>query len=82
MGMKDGKLLPFIQESVLNTYAKAADFNAQRADDYWAKTKDYWVAVRDEWDAIILRDKGVHVTEVAESGSAAGSALMAEATKP
>ena len=76
MGMRDGKLVPFVQESVLNTYAKASDFNAQRADDYWAKTKDYWAAVRGEWDAIILRDKGVHVTEVAESGSATGSALM------
>ena len=76
MGMKDGKLVPFVQESVLNTYAKASDFNAQRADDYWAKTKDYWTAVRGEWDTIIQRDKGVHVTEVAESGSATGSALM------
>ena len=76
MGMRDGKLVPFVQESVLNTYAKASDFNAQRADDYWTKTKDYWAAVRGEWDAIILRDKGVHVTEVAESGSATGSALM------
>ena len=40
------------------------------------QNKDYWAAVRGEWDAIILRDKGVHVTEVAESGSATGSALM------
>ena len=76
MGMKDGKLVPFVQESVLNTYTRVNDFNAQRADEYWSKTKDYWAAVRGEWDAIIARDKGIHVTEVAESGSATGSALM------
>jgi hypothetical protein len=76
MGMRDGKLVPFVQEAVLNTYAKSSDFNIQRADDYWAKTKDYWAAIRAEWNAIILRNQGIHVTEVAESGSATGSTLM------
>ena len=76
MGMKDGKLVPFVQEMTLNTYTKSDGFNTKRADNYWVATKDYWAAVRGEWDAIILRDKGIHVTEVAESGSATGSALM------
>ena len=76
MGMRDGKLVPFVQEMTLNTYARSDGFNAKRADDYWAVTKDYWAAVRAEWDAIIARNGGIRVVEVAETGSVTGSALM------
>jgi hypothetical protein len=77
MGMADGTLAPFVQESVLNTYTKDSNFNAKRADDYWAATKDYWAAVRAEWDRAITRGDGaVRVAEEAENGSATGPALM------
>lgn len=77
MGMDDGVLAPFVQESVLNTYTKDSGFNAKRADVYWAATKDYWAAVRAEWDAAIKRGKGaVRVAEEPENGSATGPALM------
>ncbi len=76
MGMKDGKLVPFVQEMTLNTYTKFEGFNAKRADDYWAATKDYWAAVRAEWDATIIRGNGIKVVEEAQSGSVTGPKLM------
>jgi hypothetical protein len=76
MGMKDGKLVPFVQEMTLNTYTKFDGFNAKRADDYWAATKDYWAAVRAEWEAAIMAGNGVKVVEEAQSGSSTGPALM------
>jgi hypothetical protein len=76
MGMVDGKLVPFVQESVLNTYAKADDYDVKAADDYWAATKDYWAAVRAAWDEAIAKGNGVSVAEVAETGSASGERLM------
>ena len=76
MGMKDGKLVPFVQEMTLNTYTKFDGFDASRADAYWAKTKDYWAAVRAGWDAVIKRDGGITVPELAETGSTSGERLM------
>ena len=76
MGMKDGKIVPYVQETTLNTYTKATDFNAARADDYWAKTKGYWAAVRAAWDGAIAKGGGVTVAEQAENGSITGERLM------
>ncbi len=76
MGMKDGKMSPYVQEMTLNTYTKATDFNAARADDYWAKTKGYWAAVRAAWDGVIAKSGGVTVGEQAENGSVTGERLM------
>ena len=76
MGMKDGKLIPIVQEMTLNTYTRFDGFKAERADEYWAKTKEYWAAVRAGWDAVIKRDGGIKVPEVAETGSAGGERLM------
>jgi hypothetical protein len=76
MGPVDGKIVPFVQESVLNTYAKDDTYDVKAADDYWAATKDYWAAIRAAWDAAIAKDKGVSATEVAETGSASGERLM------
>jgi hypothetical protein len=76
MGMKDGKLVPFVQEMTLNTYTKFEGFNAKRADDYWAATKDYWAAVRVEWNAAIMRENGIKVVEEAQNGSVTGPKLM------
>lgn len=75
-GASGGKLVPFVQESVLNSYARATDYDIQAADDYWAATKDYWAAVRTTWDEVIARKGGVAVAEVAETGSASGERLM------
>jgi hypothetical protein len=76
MGLKDGKRVTFVHETVLNTYTRTTEFSAKPADDYWAKTKDYWAAVRATWNAAITRDKGVRVTEEAENGSVTGPRLM------
>lgn len=76
MGMKEGKMVPFVQEITLNTYTKFDGFNAKRADDYWAKTNVYWAAVRAEWDAVVARNKGVTVVEEAQNGSVTGPKLM------
>lgn len=76
MGMKDGKLVPFVQEMTLNTYTRFDGFNAGAADAYWAKTKDYWAAVRADWDAVIARKNGIYVTEEAQAGSTSGPRLM------
>ncbi len=76
MGVKDGKMVPFVQEFTLNTYTKFDDFKSSRADDYWAKTKDYWAAVRGAWEAVIKRDGGINVAELAETGSVTGERLM------
>lgn len=72
----NGKIVPFVQESVLNTYAKAEDFDVAAADAYWTATKDYWAAIRTAWDDAVTRDHGVSVAEVAETGSASGERLM------
>lgn len=76
MGLVDGKVVPFVQETVLNSYVKDDQFDIAAADAYWAATKDYWAAVRGLWNAAIVANKGVNVAEVAETGSASGERLM------
>lgn len=71
-----GRIVPFVQESVLNSYVTDNGFDAAAADAYWAASKDYWAAIRTAWDAAIARDKGVSVTEVADTGSAGAERLM------
>ncbi|WP_404714153.1 DUF6607 family protein [Sphingomonas sp. MMS24-J13] len=77
MGPIDGKIGPFVQEAVLNSYVRDDRYDVKAADDYWAATKDYWAAVRGLWDAAIAKANGVAVAEVAETGSASGERLMA-----
>lgn len=76
MGLRDGQLVPFVQESVLNSYERAGDYDVKAADDYWTKTSAYWAEVRKAWDDVIRRGNGVTVSEVAESGSAGAERLM------
>lgn len=76
MGMKEGKLVPFVQESVLNSYTLSTGYEPKPADDYWTKTSAYWAAVRTEWDKAITTGNGVAVGEVAETGSTAAERLM------
>ena len=77
----DGKVVPFVQETVLNTYVKDSNFDVAAADAYWAASKDYWAAVRDLWDAAIAAHGGVRVQEVAETGAVTGTPLMDLAEK-
>jgi hypothetical protein len=75
-GTGSGKIVPFVQESVLNSYVKDSAFDVAAADAYWAATKDYWAAIRTAWDEAIASGKGVSVTEVADTGSAGADRLM------
>jgi len=76
LGLKGGVLVPYVQETVINSYDTDTGFQIAKADEYWAKTKGYWAAVRGAWDAAIIARGGVHVTEEAENGSATGPTLM------
>lgn len=76
MGLRDGQLVPVVQETVLNSYERAGDYDVKAADDYWARTASYWAEVRRAWDEVISRSNGVTVGEVAESGSAGAERLM------
>lgn len=71
-----GKIVPFVQEAGLNTYVRDPGFDASAADAYWNATKEYWAAMRTAWDGVIARDHGVHVQEVATTGSAGAERLM------
>ncbi|MBB6252322.1 DUF6607 family protein [Nitrospirillum iridis] len=76
MGLRDGALVTFVHEAVINTYSRSGDFPVAAADEYWAKTMTYWAAVRGAWDQAIAQHQGVSVTEEANNGSVTGKALM------
>lgn len=76
MGEIDGKLVPFVQEYVLNTYTKDSGYPVKAADDYWAATKGLWAAVRTEWDRIAATKRGIKLMEVGETGSAVSARLL------
>ncbi|MGK6318537.1 DUF6607 family protein [Sphingomonas sp. DT-204] len=77
MGRKDGKLVPFVQESVLNTYTRSDGFDVKAADDYWAATKGYWAAIRAEWSRVGEAGNGIRVAEEAETGTVIAGRLLA-----
>jgi hypothetical protein len=76
MATKDGKLVPIVQEYVLNTYTKFDGYNVKAADDYWAATKDYWTAVRAEWDKVSVTKGGIAIKEEAETGTVISGRLL------
>lgn len=76
MGIKDGKLVPIVQEYVLNSYTKFDGYNVKAADDYWAKTKGFWAAVRASWDAVIAKTGGIAITEQADTGTVISGRLL------
>jgi len=76
LATRDGKLVPIVQEYVLNTYTKFDGYNVKSADDYWAATRDYWAAVRAEWDRIANEKGGIGVQEEAETGTVISARLM------
>lgn len=75
-GERGGQLVPFVQESVLNSYVRANGYDIAAADAYWNKTAAYWAEVRKGWDEAIAAHQGVNVAEVAETGSAGAERLM------
>ena len=76
-----GKAVPYVQESVLNTYKKFDGYKVSAADDYWAKTKGYWAQVRKAWDAVIAGSGGVTVEEEAETGTVISARLLTMGTE-
>ena len=76
MGTIDGKLQPVVQEYVLNTYTRFADYNTKVADDYWAATKGYWAAIRAEWARVAETKNGIRIKEEAETGTVIAGRLL------
>jgi hypothetical protein len=76
MGTKDGKLVPIVQEYVLNTYIKYDQYDVKAADDYWAATKEYWAAVRAEWDRVAAAKGGIAIDEKADTGTVISGRLL------
>ena len=76
MGTKDGKLVPIVQEYVLNTYTKYDQYDVKAADDYWAATRDYWAAVRAAWDRVAATKGGIAIDEKADTGTVISGRLL------
>jgi hypothetical protein len=76
MGQIDGALVPFVQESVLNTYRPFSEFNVGAADAYWAATRDYWAAVRAEWTRVEREHRGINIREEAQTGTVISGRLL------
>lgn len=76
LGLKDGKLVPFVQEYVLNSYTRFDGYDVKAADDYWAATKDYWAAVRAAWDRVAAAKGGIAIDEEAQTGTVISGRLL------
>lgn len=76
MGPKEGKLVPIVQEYVLNTYTRFDGYNSKAADEYWTATRDFWAAVRAEWDRVAKEKGGIGVSEEAATGTVISAQLM------
>ncbi len=69
MALRDGRMVPIVQEYVLNTYTRDADYDVTSADRYWTATQGYWAAVRATWADIAERKGGIGVEEEAQMGN-------------
>lgn len=76
LGVKDGGLVPIVQEHVVNSYTRFDGYDVKAADDYWAATKDYWALVRSEWARVAEANGGIAVTEQADTGTVISARLM------
>lgn len=76
MASRGGKLVPIVQEYVLNTYTRSAAFDVKAADDYWGATKDYWAQIRAQWDALTASGNGIAVEEFADTGTVISGRLL------
>jgi len=71
-----GKLVPVVQEYVLNTYERFDGYNVQAAEDYWAKTADYWQAVRAKWAEVAAANGGLKIAQQADVGTDIAAELL------
>ncbi|MDR6115817.1 MULTISPECIES: DUF6607 family protein [unclassified Sphingomonas] len=76
MGLKDGKLVPIVQESVLNSYERFDGYDVKAADTYWAKTSAYWAAVRAAWQRVAETKGGIAIQEEPETGTVISGRLL------
>lgn len=78
MPAKDGsgKLVPVVQEYVLNTYERFDGYNVQAAEDYWAKTAPYWEAVRAKWAEVAAAQGGIRIAQEASAGTQIADELL------
>ncbi|PKP99053.1 MAG: hypothetical protein CVT76_01160 [Alphaproteobacteria bacterium HGW-Alphaproteobacteria-15] len=72
----EGKLIPVVQEYVLNTYERFDGYNVAAADAYWASTAGYWAAVRDEWSRVAQADGGIVIAQEANYGTDIAAKLL------
>lgn len=77
MGIVDGAVVPFVQESVLNTYRPSTEFQPGPGDRYWAATQAYWAAVRAEWSRVEREQGGIRIQEEAQTGNVISGRLFA-----
>lgn len=76
MGTVDGAVVPFVQETTLNTYRPSTEFQPGPGDRYLAATQQYWAAVRAEWDRVAQAQGGIHIQEEAQTGNVIASRLF------
>lgn len=81
LGLVDGQLVPFVQESLLNTYTPFSDYNVAAADTYWAASRDYWAAVRAAWSQAETADGGITLTEEPQMGNTLAGRLFEMGTE-
>lgn len=70
------KLVPVVQEYVLNTYERFDGYNVAAAEEYWAKTADYWQAVRAKWAEVAKAQGGLRIAQQAEVGTDIAAELL------
>jgi len=81
MGLVDGQVAPFVQESVLNTYRPFSEFNTAVADRYWQSTSAYWAAVREEWELAQRTHNGIRIQEEPQAGNVISGRLLEMGTE-
>lgn len=72
----DGPVQAVVQEDVINTYRRSANYDPKAGDEYWAATQAYWAEVRDAWDQRARADGGLFLQEEANRGAITGKPLM------
>ncbi len=78
MSAKDGsgKLVPVVQEYVLNTYERFDGYNVAAAESYWAKTAPFWEAVRAKWAEVAATQGGIRIAQEASAGTQIADELL------
>ena len=73
---ENGEAVPYVQESVLNTYVRFDDYPVSAADEYWDATGEYWEAVREGWDKALAANGGIAIQEEASTGTVISGELL------